>query len=67
MTLDTKDIDIIETLLLCEGFSRGFRHWHDDVAPVKDKKFQALLKAYVSAAEQLEEYLESNGIDIPDE
>ncbi len=42
-----------------EGFDYAFRHY-SDFSQVKDKKFHALRKAYVKAAEALEKFIEKS-------
>lgn len=63
MALNHEDANAIETLISCEGFERGLRAWHEDIAHIKDKKFKHLLKAFLEAADELEDYLVEQGID----
>ena len=51
-----KELDYIRATVDNEGFDYAFRHY-SEFENVKDKKFHQLRKAYLRAAEALQEYL----------
>jgi hypothetical protein len=53
-----KELDYVRGAIDNEGFDYAFRSY-SDFAEVKDRKFHSLRKAYVKAAEALDQYVGS--------
>lgn len=54
--MNKKDKKYINDCIKNEGFDHAFR-FYSGFEDVKDKKFHELLKKYISAAKELEEYI----------
>lgn len=52
-----KELDYVRGTIDNEGFDYAFRHYSDFEDEVKDKAFHKLRKAYLKAANELQEYL----------
>lgn len=65
MALSSKDANVIETLIACEGFDEAMRS--DEALDIKEPKFKQLLKNLLKAEQEMHAYLVSCGVQVEDE